>query len=45
MDRLDLQQKRYLVTGGCGYVGNRLVQNLLKAGAKVEIYDLRSLYI
>jgi NAD(P)-dependent dehydrogenase (short-subunit alcohol dehydrogenase family) len=35
MDQLNLQGKIYLVTGGCGYVGNRLVQHLLNSKAQV----------
>ena len=32
--------KKILVSGGCGYVGHRLVPRLLQAGYHVVVYDI-----
>jgi len=37
-----LKDKRILVTGGCGYVGNLLVKKLHELNAKVFIFDIAS---
>lgn len=31
--------KRYLVTGGCGFIGSHLTEELLRAGAQVRVLD------
>jgi nucleoside-diphosphate-sugar epimerase len=37
-----LKDKRILVTGGCGYVGNLLVKKLHELNAKVFVFDIAS---
>ena len=36
MNTLDLQNQRILVTGGAGFLGKQVIDQLLKAGAKSE---------
>lgn len=38
--RGDLKMKNVLIIGGAGYVGSKLVPNLLEKGHKVTVYDL-----
>ena len=33
------KDKSVLVTGGCGFIGSRLVERLVEAGAKVAVVD------
>lgn len=37
MEKVSLNDKRVLVTGGCGFIGSHLVKRLLTEGAKVSI--------
>lgn len=39
MNFTDLQSKRVLVTGGCGFIGSNLTEALLEAGASVTCLD------
>jgi len=39
MNFTDLQRKRVLVTGGCGFIGSNLIEALLEAGASVTCLD------
>ena len=32
-------KKRYLVTGGTGFIGSNLVKKLIRLGHKVKIFD------
>ena len=34
-----MQAKNILLTGGCGYIGTQLTQNLLDAGHRVTVFD------
>lgn len=40
MGLVDLKRKNVLVTGGCGYLGKNLVQNLVDLGAEVHSIDI-----
>ena len=33
--------KRYLVTGGAGFIGSHLIKNLKKKGNKIIVLDLK----
>jgi nucleoside-diphosphate-sugar epimerase len=35
----DISESRFFVTGGAGFIGSALVEELLKAGAEVLVYD------
>jgi nucleoside-diphosphate-sugar epimerase len=37
---LDLAGRRFLVTGGAGFIGSRIVQRLVAEGAQVRVLDL-----
>src|SRR5690349_7513115 len=34
-----METKRYVVTGGCGFIGSHLVEHLLQQGAQVFVID------
>ena len=36
---MTLKEKRYLITGGAGFIGNEVVRQLLDKGASVTIFD------
>lgn len=36
---LELDNKRFLVTGGAGFIGSNIVEKLLKMGCKVKVLD------
>lgn len=38
----DMENKRYLVTGGTGFIGSALVESLVRAGNKVKVLDNNS---
>ena len=39
MDLSKLQGKRFLVTGGAGFIGSNLAETLLKMGCTIQILD------
>jgi len=41
MDKVNLENKRVLVTGGCGFLGERLINKLLDYKAKIYVIDIK----
>jgi sterol-4alpha-carboxylate 3-dehydrogenase (decarboxylating) len=39
-----LQAMRFLVIGGCGFLGRHIVEELLKRGFAVSVFDIRSTF-
>ena len=42
MDKINIKNKRVLITGGNGYLGNKLAKELLSKGARVYSIDIQS---
>ena len=34
-----LKNKKIFITGGVGFIGSHIVENLVREGAKVKVYD------